>query len=69
MPAPTRKWRGLLAGAMLAGVALFALWLRHEIAIDRCLDLGGRWDAQRDACEGEQADRVGAHNIPVNKLE
>jgi len=59
----------VLAGAMLAAVALFVMWLRHEIAIDRCLDLGGRWNQQQDACEGRQAARMGAYNIIVKKTE
>ena len=40
---------------VLVVAALLALaigWVRKELAIDRCLDHGGRWNAARSVCEG-----------------
>lgn len=39
--------------ALVAGVYLG--WrLRDFVAIDACLDRGGRWNDQRDSCEGSR---------------
>ncbi|HYQ80854.1 MAG TPA: hypothetical protein VEP68_05095 [Anaeromyxobacteraceae bacterium] len=38
----------LLAGAVLG---LAAYWMRRQIAADRCLATGGRWDSARGACQ------------------
>jgi hypothetical protein len=40
----------LLVGA--AAVAIAWPWLRNEIAIDSCLDAGGRWNYDEKRCEG-----------------
>lgn len=31
---------------------MLAVWLRHELRVDSCLDRGGRWNAEASACEG-----------------
>jgi hypothetical protein len=33
-------------------LAWFVLWLMSELAIDGCLDRGGRWNYEVKACEG-----------------
>jgi hypothetical protein len=44
---------GLLVLALfLAGLIAFSLWARSPLAIDRCLDQGGRWDYTHDVCDG-----------------
>lgn len=46
------------AGAVLvACVTVEGPWLVRQIRIDGCLDRGGRWGDQRDACE-ESPDRA-----------
>jgi hypothetical protein len=42
----------LKMAVVLAVVAALALWLRHELRIDSCLDRGGRWNNELSACEG-----------------
>lgn len=42
----------LVIALFLAGLVAFFLWLRTPLAIDRCLDQGGRWDDAQDACDG-----------------
>ena len=37
--------------ACMASIAVGA-WGMHEIRLDRCLDHGGRWNAETAACEG-----------------
>ena len=44
--------RLLVLALIVALLALAAGWVRKELAIDRCLDHGGRWNAVRAACEG-----------------
>ena len=46
----TRK--RLLGAFMLALMVAVGLWLRDEVRIDSCLDRGGRWDKERQMCEG-----------------
>jgi hypothetical protein len=41
-----------LALIVLALAAAFAFWLRHELRVDDCLDLGGRWNSETSVCEG-----------------
>lgn len=36
--------------ALIAAAALY-LWFSDTIAIDRCLDAGGRWDHHSDSCD------------------
>lgn len=46
---------GLLVLALfLAGLAGFFFWARTPLAIDRCLDQGGRWDYLLDVCESRR---------------
>lgn len=33
-------------------VGVFAMWLRHQLRIDSCLDRGGRWNSEVSICEG-----------------
>ncbi len=45
--------RAALILAVVAALLFVAVsWVRRELAIDRCLDHGGRWNAARVACEG-----------------
>ena len=47
------KSRKLLPGAFVIAVLVaIGLWLRNEVRIDSCLDRGGRWDKERQMCEG-----------------
>ena len=46
----TRKF--LLGAFVLALLVAVGLWLRNEVRIDSCLDRGGRWDQERQMCDG-----------------
>jgi hypothetical protein len=49
----SRKW--LIVAVTMVAVAVAALlYFRREIAIDSCLDLGGRWNYAAKECEGER---------------
>jgi hypothetical protein len=39
----------VLLGITIVVVAGF--WLKHHLAIDRCLDQGGSWNYARSACD------------------
>jgi hypothetical protein len=39
--------------AVLLAVIALACWIRRELKIDSCLDLGGRWDYQDSVCESK----------------
>jgi hypothetical protein len=42
--------------AVLATVLLASgVWLRRAIAVDSCLDRGGAWSHEADACTGESS--------------
>lgn len=41
-----------LTALALAALLACGRWVWHQVGIDRCLDHGGRWDAQRSVCEG-----------------
>lgn len=48
-PLRYRKW---LVGIVIAAAVLTALiYLQEQLAIDGCLDLGGRWDYEASACD------------------
>jgi hypothetical protein len=49
--AMSRKTLVIAAIAVLLLVA-GALWLRHQLMIDGCLDRGGRWNHDTGLCEG-----------------
>lgn len=49
-PSMKRSRYLLLVGALL-GIAAVSVWAWREIAIDRCLDNGGRWNYQGSKCE------------------
>ena len=53
--------RILLALTLLSGVVAGGLWLRTQARIDDCLDDGGRWNAEAEACEGARSEGL----IPV----
>ena len=56
----TRR-RLLIAVAALAIITVSIIsirYLRRQIAIDRCLDLGGKWDAGLGECRGEDIEPV-----------
>jgi len=36
---------------VVAGVISAGLWVRQQLAIDSCLDNGGRWNAKLSVCE------------------
>ena len=44
--------RRVIILGVLIFVLLAAWWMNHQIAIDRCLDAGGRWNYDDDSCEG-----------------
>jgi hypothetical protein len=44
----------LLAIALV--VVVFWPWFSKQIAIDKCLDAGGRWEYSQAKCEGAKAD-------------
>jgi hypothetical protein len=50
-----KRLRAVLIVVPIALILLFAAnWVKTELAIDRCLDQGGRWDAAAAACAGMQ---------------
>lgn len=50
MREPNRSgWKWLVVSAAI-GAAL--IYIHGQLAIDSCLDLGGRWDEERNACDG-----------------
>lgn len=56
-PFPRRdRRRGIIRIVAVVLLAIGALaawsWLAGEVAIDRCLDAGGRWNAATRGCEG-----------------
>lgn len=52
--APMKATKILLAVVAVVGIGAAAIWLEREFAIDRYLDLGGRWDYAAAACMGER---------------
>jgi hypothetical protein len=42
----------LLAIIFVGGIVALAIGVRHWLAIDRCLDLGGRWNYESGICAG-----------------
>lgn len=47
-----RRWKWLVAGVVIGAVIIAGLiCLRGQLAIDSCLDLGGRWDYERNVCD------------------
>ncbi|MDQ2823608.1 MAG: hypothetical protein M3Y65_25070 [Pseudomonadota bacterium] len=50
----------LLFLAILLLLALAVRWVRHELAIDRCVDRGGHWNAVSAICEGTHRAGAGA---------
>lgn len=47
------RWRIVLLLVLMAGAGLAAgWWLRERLAIDSCLDAGGRWEYRDSYCVG-----------------
>jgi hypothetical protein len=47
-----RRWKWLVVSVAIAAVVVAAaIYLRRELAIDSCLDLGGRWDYEAGVCD------------------
>ncbi len=46
--------KALLVAALFLMVAFIAAWpwLKTQVAIDTCLDAGGRWNYEQELCEG-----------------
>jgi hypothetical protein len=42
----------ILGRFVLALLVAVGLWLRNEVRIDSCLDRGGRWNQDRQMCDG-----------------
>jgi hypothetical protein len=40
-----------MLAVLLLGAITLGLFIRREIAIDRCLDAGGRWNSASHECE------------------
>lgn len=48
----TITWKWLVVGAAIGAAIIAApIYFRGQIAIDSCLDLGGRWNYERDVCD------------------
>ena len=52
LPVRMKTRKRLLGAFVLALMVAVGLWLRDEVRIDSCLDRGGRWDKERQMCEG-----------------
>jgi len=48
-----RRRAVLVLAALVIAALVMAPRLRRYVAIDSCLDAGGRWDYDRGACERE----------------
>ena len=44
--------RAVIVALVVAALAVGALYAKHWVAIDRCLDNGGQWDYQSSECKG-----------------
>lgn len=53
MSKKTKRFLLLLIGIILLSVLAF--WFKGWVAIDRCLDSGGRWNYDKRACEYSDA--------------
>lgn len=53
MNEPRKRRRKRLVVSVVIGLMIVAalIYLRGQLAIDSCLDLGGRWDYERNACD------------------
>jgi hypothetical protein len=61
---PTKRRRYVLAALALlsvtgGSVAAFH-WAKHWLAVDACIDLGGRWNYVRDRCDSPHEDCLNA---------
>ena len=43
--------RAAIAFLVLVTVGVFAIWFKGCLAVDRCLDSGGRYDHESGRCE------------------
>ncbi len=48
----TMTRRAIILSLLFVAVAAGAIFGKRWLAIDRCLDNGGRWDYQNSRCEG-----------------
>ena len=39
---------------ILIAVVLIGYWLKGQLKIDSCLDLGGKWNYENSSCEGAE---------------
>jgi len=61
---PEHRWdvfMSFLSFAAALAISMYILdlvapWLQTQIEIDRCLDAGGRYDAENHSCEGARDD-------------
>jgi len=65
-------WRICLVAAALLGIAVFLFyWTGAHLMfgeVDRCLDAGGRWVAEVEACECTYAQR-GSYDPNITEAE
>ena len=50
-----KKYAIVLLLLIALGLLASVLWLKEQLAIDRCLDAGGRWRADKTVCEYAEA--------------
>jgi hypothetical protein len=50
MPNHLKPKHLIIASAVLV-IIVFLVWIRWQMAIDSCLDLGGRWDYSKNECD------------------
>jgi hypothetical protein len=47
-----RRWKWVVVSVAIGVVIVAALiYFRGQLAIDSCLDAGGRWDYERNLCD------------------
>ena len=47
------KTRKILLGVFVVALLVAVeLWMQDEVQIDSCLDRGGKWDQERQMCDG-----------------
>jgi hypothetical protein len=51
-PAMKRMFIFLVLAVLATALVASGSWLRQAIAVDRCLDRGGAWNHEADACLG-----------------
>ena len=46
-----RKYKFILLLLVIVGLLASVPWFRKQLAIDSCLDSGGRWNYEKKVCE------------------